>query len=48
MLNDSRPDLLLALPGGDDTEELLARARGAEVQVMCARQPRQPERGDCS
>lgn len=44
MFTDSRPELLLALPGGDDTEELLARARGAGVRVICGRQPRQPER----
>ena len=44
MLNDSRPELLLALPGGDDTEELLARARGAGIPVVCGRQPRQPDR----
>lgn len=40
MLRDSRPDLVLALPGGDDTEELLARARGSGIPVICARQPR--------
>ncbi|PAV69949.1 hypothetical protein WR25_15039 [Diploscapter pachys] len=32
MLRDSRPDLVLALPGGDDTEELLARARETTVK----------------
>ncbi|PYC27680.1 DUF2493 domain-containing protein [Pseudomonas mosselii] len=40
MLRDSRPDLVLALPGGDDTEELLARARGSGIPVICGRQPR--------
>ncbi|BCJ04235.1 hypothetical protein PRtIB026_A07220 [Pseudomonas sp. RtIB026] len=40
MLRDSRPDLVLALPGGDDTEELLARARGSGIPVLCGRQPR--------
>jgi hypothetical protein len=40
MLRDSRPDLVLALPGGDDTEELLARARGEAVAVVCGKQPR--------
>jgi len=44
MLNDSRPELLLALPGGDDTEELLARARGAGIPVLYGRQPRQADR----
>ncbi|QXH35706.1 DUF2493 domain-containing protein [Pseudomonas muyukensis] len=39
MLRDSRPDLVLALPGGDDTEELLARARGQDLNVICARPP---------
>ncbi|WP_248917979.1 DUF2493 domain-containing protein [Pseudomonas entomophila] len=39
MLRDSRPDTVLALPGGDDTEELLARARGAGIAVVCSRQP---------
>ncbi|MCG8294356.1 MULTISPECIES: SLOG family protein [Pseudomonas] len=39
MLRDSRPDAVLALPGGDDTEELLARARGAGIAVVCAGRP---------
>ncbi|MDR2308920.1 MAG: DUF2493 domain-containing protein [Paucimonas sp.] len=41
MLRDSRPDTVLALPGGDDTEELLARARGADIPVICVHRPRE-------
>ena len=28
VLHDSRPDVVIALPGGEDTEELVAQARG--------------------
>lgn len=34
MLADSRPDIVLALPGGDDTEELLAQARTQGIQTL--------------
>ncbi|AZE48724.1 hypothetical protein C4K04_3052 [Pseudomonas chlororaphis] len=34
MLRDSRPDLVIALPGGDDTEELVALARAAGIQTL--------------
>ncbi|MBC2659011.1 DUF2493 domain-containing protein [Pseudomonas sp. MSSRFD41] len=34
MLADSRPDIVLALPGGDDTEELLAQARTRGIQTL--------------
>ncbi|BAO62723.1 DUF2493 domain-containing protein [Pseudomonas protegens] len=34
MLADSRPDIVLALPGGEDTEELLAQARARQIQVL--------------
>lgn len=34
MLADSRPDIVLALPGGEDTEELLAQARVRGIQTL--------------
>ncbi|MDI1328652.1 SLOG family protein [Pseudomonas sp.] len=34
MLLDSRPDVVIALPGGEDTEELVARARTAGLQTL--------------
>lgn len=34
MLLDSRPDVVIALPGGEDTEELLAPARAAGLQTL--------------
>lgn len=34
MLADSRPDIVLALPGGDDTEELLAQTRTQGIQTL--------------
>ncbi|MBK5540799.1 DUF2493 domain-containing protein [Pseudomonas sp. TH05] len=34
MLKDSRPDLVIALPGGEDTEELLARAKAQGIQTL--------------
>ncbi|OLF53950.1 DUF2493 domain-containing protein [Pseudomonas chlororaphis] len=34
MLRDSRPDIVIALPGGDDTDELLAQARAAGIQTL--------------
>ncbi|NHB78571.1 DUF2493 domain-containing protein [Rhodobacter calidifons] len=36
MLADSRPDLMLALPGGADTADLIARARGIGLPVQPA------------
>ncbi len=36
MLTDSRPDLLLALPGGGDTRALVLRARAAGLRVIDA------------
>ena len=36
MLADSRPDRLLALPGGKDTAALIARARAAGLAVIDA------------
>lgn len=36
MLADSRPDMVLALPGGNDTRDLVARAFGARVPVIDA------------
>ncbi|WP_296474912.1 DUF2493 domain-containing protein [Roseinatronobacter sp.] len=36
MLEDSRPDMLLALPGGNDTADLVAGAFGAQVPVIDA------------
>ncbi|WP_447792425.1 MULTISPECIES: SLOG family protein [Pseudomonas] len=34
MLLDSRPDVVIALPGGEDTEELVAQARAAGLQTL--------------
>ncbi|ROM94306.1 DUF2493 domain-containing protein [Pseudomonas brassicacearum] len=34
MLQDSRPDIVIALPGGEDTEELVAQARAAGIQTL--------------
>lgn len=34
MLKDSRPDILIALPGGDDTEELVNQARQAGIPIL--------------
>jgi hypothetical protein len=34
MLHDSRPDVVIALPGGDDTEELVAQARTCGLQTL--------------
>jgi hypothetical protein len=34
MLHDSRPDVIIALPGGDDTEELVAQARTCGLQTL--------------
>ncbi|MGE8413967.1 MAG: SLOG family protein [Pseudomonas sp.] len=34
MLADSRPDIVLALPGGGDTEELLAQARAQGIRTL--------------
>ncbi|MGH8332794.1 MAG: SLOG family protein [Pseudomonas sp.] len=34
MLHDSRPDVVIALPGGEDTEELVAQARGKGLQTL--------------
>lgn len=36
MLEDSRPDMLLALPGGTDTADLVTNAFGARVPVIDA------------
>ncbi|MCC5993176.1 MAG: DUF2493 domain-containing protein [Rhodobacteraceae bacterium] len=36
MLADSRPDMLLALPGGNDTADLVAAALGAQLPVIDA------------
>ncbi|WP_460145505.1 DUF2493 domain-containing protein [Pseudomonas sp. S2_A02] len=34
MLRDSRPDVVIALPGGEDTEELVAQARAGGLQTL--------------
>ncbi len=34
MLTDSRPDMILALPGGNDTRDLVARALAARLPVV--------------
>ena len=39
MLADSRPDIVLALPGGADTEELLDQARSQGLQTLSVGNP---------
>jgi hypothetical protein len=39
MLVDSRPDCVIAFPGGSDTADLVAKASAAGIQVICARLP---------
>ncbi|MGC5699114.1 DUF2493 domain-containing protein [Pseudomonas sp. NFXW11] len=39
MLADSRADIVLALPGGDDTEELLAQARARGIRCLSVDDP---------
>ncbi|NVZ99610.1 DUF2493 domain-containing protein [Pseudomonas gingeri] len=34
MLLDSEPDLVLAFPGGNDTEELVAQARAIGIETL--------------
>ncbi|MGY2373019.1 SLOG family protein [Pseudomonas sp. SDO524_S393] len=34
MLADSRPDVIIALPGGDDTSELVGQARTNGISVL--------------
>ncbi|NWB98701.1 DUF2493 domain-containing protein [Pseudomonas gingeri] len=34
MLMDSEPELVIAFPGGSDTEELVAQARAMEIGVL--------------
>lgn len=34
MLQDSRPDVVIALPGGEDTEELASQAKTAGIHVL--------------
>lgn len=34
MLLDSRPAVVIALPGGEDAEELVAQARAAGLQTL--------------
>ncbi|WP_095144441.1 MULTISPECIES: DUF2493 domain-containing protein [unclassified Pseudomonas] len=34
MLNDSRPDTVIALPGGEDTQALLAQANAAGIKTL--------------
>lgn len=34
MLGDSRPDIVIALPGGEDTEGLLLQARARGIQTL--------------
>lgn len=44
MLEDSRPDMLLAFPGGRHTTEMLQRARSTNVPVILAKaNPRRAE-----
>lgn len=35
MLDEGRPDLVLAFPGGRGTADMVARARNAGVEVVC-------------
>ncbi|MBN8945384.1 MAG: DUF2493 domain-containing protein [Rhizobiales bacterium] len=50
MLADSRPDFLLAFPGGRDTADLVRMARAAELPVWLAQVPpgNGPERSDAA
>lgn len=34
MLTDSRPDVVIALPGGDDTCELVCQAKASGISVL--------------
>ncbi len=34
MLTDSRPDVVIALPGGDDTSELVCQATASGISVL--------------
>lgn len=34
MLTDSRPDVIIALPGGDDTSELVSQAKACGIHVL--------------
>lgn len=34
MLVDSRPDVVIALPGGDDTSELVCQAKASGISVL--------------
>ena len=34
MLTDSRPDVVIALPGGDDTSELVCQAKASGISVL--------------
>lgn len=34
MLTDSRPDVIIALPGGDDTLELVSQAKASGIHVL--------------
>ncbi|WP_347905844.1 SLOG family protein [Pseudomonas purpurea] len=34
MLRDSRPDVVIALPGGEDTSELVSQAKAAGIHVL--------------
>lgn len=34
MLVDSRPDVIIALPGGDDTSELVCQAKSSGISVL--------------
>jgi hypothetical protein len=34
MLTDSRADVVIALPGGDDTSELVCQARASGISVL--------------
>ncbi|CRM47586.1 hypothetical protein AOA59_21435 [Pseudomonas sp. 2822-15] len=34
MLADSRPDVIIALPGGDDTLELVCQAKASGISVL--------------
>ena len=39
MLTDSRPDCVIAFPGGGDTADLIAKASAAGIQVFYAPSP---------
>jgi hypothetical protein len=46
MLEDFRPDLVVAFPGGRGTADMVRRADGAEVPIMAGGRPWEGVTGD--